>query len=269
MNTLTIPNAVISVTSDALGTYYYSHRKLNILFEENGAPGEPPDGNCVEKCKAWLKRCNSETSDPLHILGKILEELMEVDHDYQIEKQKSARERVIKILTNHGLTYQKGRVLGINTSISTRSLHEILKNKDLHGMEQEFKRALESVDSDPPAALTAACSIVESLCKIYIEDEHLDSPSDQTLKPLWKIVSSSLGFEPGKLTDDDLKKILSGLTSTLDGLGALRTHAGSAHGRGRKTYRIEGRHARLAIHAAHTLCIFIIETWIARKNSPT
>ena len=55
-----IPPQVITVVGDVLGSHYYSHNRLNSLFSEAGAPGEPPEGNCVSKCQAWLKRCNEE-----------------------------------------------------------------------------------------------------------------------------------------------------------------------------------------------------------------
>jgi hypothetical protein len=42
---------------------------------------------------------------------------------------------------------------------------------------------------------------------------------------------------------------------------ALRTHAGDAHGREKGFARIDPRIARLAIHAASTVALFLIETW--------
>ena len=63
-----------------------------------------------------------------------------------------------------------------------------------------------------------------------------------------------------------MKKVLSGLNSIVDGIGSLRTHTGSAHGRGRRVYRLQARHARLAVHASHTLVGFFIETWDERKR---
>ncbi|MCZ8036259.1 MAG: abortive infection family protein [Novosphingobium sp.] len=44
-------------------------------------------------------------------------------------------------------------------------------------------------------------------------------------------------------------------------MGALRTHAGDAHGRERGYRRIDGRIARLAIHASASVAMFLIETW--------
>jgi hypothetical protein len=78
---------------------------------------------------------------------------------------------------------------------------------------------------------------------------------------LWKVVREDLGFDPSQLEDNDLKKILSGIFSVVDGIGAFRTHASSAHGQGRKIYKLKPRHARLAIHSAHTLALFVLETW--------
>jgi Abortive infection C-terminus len=142
----------------------------------------------------------------------------------------------------------------------------LLRKRAIPEIEIEFRRALESVESDPPAALTAACSILESFCRIYLQEEGLGLPSDQSAKPLWNAVAHHIGFAPALQTDQDIKKVLSGFLSVVDGIACLRTHDGSAHGRERRSYRILPRHARLAVHAAHTLVLFGLETWTARKK---
>jgi hypothetical protein len=68
-------------------------------------------------------------------------------------------------------------------------------------------------------------------------------------------------LDPGSIEDQDLQRIITGLFSIVDGIGALRTHAGSAHSEGRKGYKLESRHARLAVNAAHTVATFVMETW--------
>jgi hypothetical protein len=78
-------------------------------------------------------------------------------------------------------------------------------------------------------------------------------------------VRKRLRFDPSLIEEQDLQKILSGLISVVDGIGSLRTHASSAHGSGRRSYKLEPRHARLAIHAAHTIALFILESW--KKNA--
>ncbi len=52
-----------------------------------------------------------------------------------------------------------------------------------------------------------------------------------------------------------------GLATTVEGIGALRTHGGDAHGRERGYSRLDRRIASLAIYAAGTVALFLIETW--------
>ncbi|MFZ2980673.1 MAG: abortive infection family protein [Sphingobium sp.] len=44
------------------------------------------------------------------------------------------------------------------------------------------------------------------------------------------------------------------------GIGALRTHGGDAHGREKGARRIDARIAHLALNAASSLALFLIET---------
>ena len=71
------------------------------------------------------------------------------------------------------------------------------------------------VERDPPAAVTAACGINESLCKVYIAENRLPMPADQSIRPLWKVVKEHLGLDPRSLVTDDMKQILGGLATVL------------------------------------------------------
>jgi hypothetical protein len=178
------------------------------------------------------------------------------------------RGRVERSLARYGLSYQKGgQILGGTTATPSRSLQMIIRERDLGGLDTEFRRALDAVEADPPAAVAAACAILEALFKIYIQDNELALPSDQSIKPLWKIVQGHLGLAPTSVVDQDMNRILGGLTSIVDGVGALRTHAGSAHGRGRHSYPLAGKHARLAVHSSHTVATFVLETWVQGNGS--
>ena len=148
---------------------------------------------------------------------------------------------------------------------SSRSLGELIKGRDIPSIDAEFTRALANVNSEPREAVSAACNILESIFKTYISDENLTKPQKQDLQNVWKIVRADLGFDPSLVQDDDLKRILSGILSIVDGIGAFRTHASSAHGQGRKVYNLKPRHARLAIHSAHTIAMFVLEAWDEKR----
>lgn len=90
-------------------------------------------------------------------------------------------------------------------------------------------------------------------------------PNKQDLRSLWKIVSQELKFDASSLQDDDLKKIISGMHSVVDGISSLRTHGSSAHGQGKKLYMPKPRHAKFTVNSAHSLAVFLLETWNERK----
>jgi hypothetical protein len=89
---------------------------------------------------------------------------------------------------------------------------------------------------------------------------------------LYKAVREPLGLSPGK--EDVSPEIAGGVRAILggfenaavQGIGTLRTHAGDAYGRGRGFRRLDSRIARLAIHAASGIALFVIETW--QKKCP-
>jgi hypothetical protein len=223
-----LPIPVCSIVGGVLGGFVAYHQPLERLFYEAGAAGEVPPGNCIIKCQSWLNRLQEEVPNPAAVLGKVLEEFMEVDNSYQAEAQQTGREKIREVLGRFGLSYHVGGlILGATAALPTKSLTQVLKARDLGEVDKEFERSLTHVESDPPAAITAACSILESLFKVYIEDTGIEMPADQSLKPLWKAASKHLGFDPAAVEDEDVKKILSGMNSVVDGIGSLRTHEAS------------------------------------------
>ena len=168
-----IPTPVIGVVGEVIGLHYYSHTKLDTLYMEHGAPGEPPEGNCVTKCTQWLKRCNDDPNvNTFDVLGGIIEDYMEFEIDeYDDENWFEGRTRLQNVLAKNNLSYLPGgRIVVAGTTPSASSLREILFTRDFAAVETEFQRALDSVEVDPPTSITAACALTESLCKVYIDE---------------------------------------------------------------------------------------------------
>lgn len=270
MRTL-IPAPVIAIVAE-IASSRETHATLDSLFMYAGAPGDPPPESKHAKALAWLRQVNQDDSvEPLEVLGRLIEGYMdeEISEDLGnwVEERKKDKVRISKALQNAKLQYVAGgRVIGALAAPSI-SLEESIKKRNISVLNEEFDRALRTVETSPKDALSAACNILESVCKVYIEEEALETPTKQDLQPVWSVVRKDLGFDPSQVEDRDLKEILSGLISTVHGVGALRTHASSAHGSGSKRYRVEPRHARLAIHAAHTVVLFVLETWDKRKKN--
>ena len=160
-----------------------------------------------------------------------------------------------------------GNVLSGNLNNSTKTLEQMIKNLDFISINQEFDRAIINVESSPREAVSASSNILESICKIYIEQNALTPPNKQDLKALFTVVRKDLNITTDTIEDEDILKIISGVLSVVDGISALRTHASSAHGAGIKTYTLEPRHARLAIHSSHTIALFLLESWNKKQTN--
>ena len=261
-----IPNSVIGACALVLGEHYYSHSKINNLFMRSGAPGDPPQANCEEKCRQWLKRCSDDpTIDGLEVLGLLLQGFMEAGTTHRPDGQEfydDGKARIISALARNRLEYQcNGLVVPSGTSTTTKSIEYFLRAGDYSSIEEEFERALDNITKDPHSAITASCSIIEAACKTYIETHDLIMPAKQSVGSLWKVVQSELGLNIDRALNNDQRKIFSGLTSIVDGVGAFRTHIGSAHGRGIAPPKIIVSEARLAVNAAHSLVVFIMDNW--------
>lgn len=271
MQTYAIPQYLMSAIADAVSSLE-THASLDSLFLYANAPGDPPEGSKAVKALDWLRRINKECgTDALPIMGRIIEKYMEEEEPtsgrYWInpEQEKERKEKVARIkdaVERAGLTYSSGGILIKGEGLATKTLSELIKSRNISAIDFEFERAIKNIASSPREAVSAACNILESVFKIYIEEhDHLTQPAKQDLQAVWKIVKADLGLDASVLEERDLQEIVSGIMATVNGIGALRTHASSAHGAGKRQYNLRPRHARLAIHAAHTICAFVLETW--------
>ena len=147
------------------------------------------------------------------------------------------------------------------------ALETTLQTIDFDTVARDLERALEAVASDPESAVTSACSVIESVCRsIIVELDPSALPAKLDIQGLYRVVSKLLDLSPGRddlpaPIADDVRTILGGLNTVIQGIGALRSHAGDAHGRERGFRRIDARIARLAVHSASTAAQFVIETW--------
>lgn len=132
---------------------------------------------------------------------------------------------------------------------------------DSQSVTAAWAKALERRDADPEGAITAARTLLESVCLTILGDLGADSESGDDLPKLYRAVAKVLNLAPGDHSDDQIKRILGGATSVVEGIGSLRNREGDAHGRGRRSYRPSGRHAEFAVNLAGSTAAFLMRTW--------
>jgi hypothetical protein len=93
---------------------------------------------------------------------------------------------------------------------------------------RDLERALASAQHDPEDAITAACSTVKSLCRSILIEVGESLPDKKDIKALFGALRKPLGLGADRpdldpLIVDDVRKILGGLATVVEGIGALRT----------------------------------------------
>ncbi len=181
-----IPSTIIAVVADVASTAE-THATLDSLFMYAGTPGDPPVGSKHAKALEWLRKANrDETVDPMKILGKLIEGYMEAVDDpsaWNKEAVQERKEKIGKALGSCNLqVYKRRKGVSAGTSNAARGRLEqfTVKKRDFVSINDEFDRALKSVESSPREAISAACNILESLFKTYIEEEKLEVPRSKT-----------------------------------------------------------------------------------------
>lgn len=135
------------------------------------------------------------------------------------------------------------------------------------GTADAWSKALARREADPAGAITAARTLLETVCKHLLEDQEGTpqyGPNDD-LPKLYRSASERLNIAPSQHSEDAFKRILGNAAGVVEGLGALRNKIGDAHATsGRKPVKVAPRHAALAVNLAGSMALFLIETASAK-----
>jgi hypothetical protein len=119
---------------------------------------------------------------------------------------------------------------------------------------------------DPEGAITAARSLLESVCKRILDELAVPYSDKDDLPKLHGTVAKELNLAPSQHTEEVFKKILGGAHSVVDGLANLRNRLGDAHGQGKRQVKPAPRHAELAVNMAGSVASFLLATFEARSK---
>jgi|ERR1017187_1147366 hypothetical protein len=147
-------------------------------------------------------------------------------------------------------------------------LVEVATRLNFGNVIQLWHEAQSALGVDPPEAATRASRLIETLCKHILHTKGKTLPGDQSIQHLYKAASKALVLGPEQQSSDDLRAIGLGMTALTSGVGALRTHAGTAHGTGPTSQPVTFSQARLAVNAAGVLATFLMDTLLVQESTP-
>jgi hypothetical protein len=129
-----------------------------------------------------------------------------------------------------------------------------------------WRRALERRREDPEGAITAARTLLESVCKHILGELGVAFGDNADLPKLYGLTSKELNLAPSQTTEEAFKKILGGAHSVVDGIANLRNRLGDAHGQGKNPVKPLPRHAELAVNMAGSMASFLLATFESKTG---
>jgi len=143
---------------------------------------------------------------------------------------------------------------------------------DVEHLEAHVRRIEKALPDDPAAAIGSAKELIESTLKTILERLNETYGRSDDIPQLLKLVQKGLELAPNdvdsaKRGTDIIRKTLSNLSGVVLGIAELRNLYGTGHGKGRAHKGLSDRHARLAVSASAALCVFLLETFEARKEN--
>ncbi len=141
------------------------------------------------------------------------------------------------------------------------SVASSLKELSAEAVDFQWRRALERRSTDPEGAITAARTLVETVCKHILDSLGIAYAPNVDLPALYNLTAENLQLAPSQYTEDVFKRVLGGCKTVVDGLASIRNRLGDSHGTGRKPVRPSPRHAELAVNLAGTMAAFLVSTW--------
>jgi hypothetical protein len=143
----------------------------------------------------------------------------------------------------------------------------VLQKAGAESINDAWARALERQSNDPEGAITAARTLLESVCKSILDASGIEYEDGIDMPKLYSLTARQLNLAPSGHGYEILKRILGGCTVVVENLGALRNKIGDAHGKGIRKFKPSGRHATLAVNLAGAMSMFLVETWQHEHDS--
>lgn len=142
-----------------------------------------------------------------------------------------------------------------------------LETVDAAHVQAAWAKALDRRNGDPEGAITAARTLLESVCKHILDEARQPYDDGADLPQLYKRTAEFLNLAPSQHTEKIVKQILGGCAAVVEGLGAMRNKLSDSHGKGRSGVKPAPRHAELAVNLAGATAAFLLATWTARNEA--
>ncbi|QPQ89082.1 abortive infection family protein (plasmid) [Burkholderia gladioli] len=120
--------------------------------------------------------------------------------------------------------------LSLESAAIDADMHESLAMTGDDTLSRLWREAVDATNHDSADALTRCSRFLEAVCAKILRERSVALPKDKSLSPLVKACLETLTWPAEQEAEGDVRQLLGGIQSITNGIGALRTHFGTAHG---------------------------------------
>ena len=163
-----------------------------------------------------------------------------------------------------GRAVYTARRIQLSVESNIADLKQKFRGTDTNYVLGQITRMESAVDNDPGLAIGTAKELIETICKTILSERGQTLSGTPELSKLVKQTVRELKLTPDDIPNkakaaDNIKQILSNLATITNGIAELRNSYGTGHGKDSKAKGLSSRHAKLAVGAASTLAVFLLE----------
>jgi hypothetical protein len=145
-------------------------------------------------------------------------------------------------------------------------ISERLSSFDEGGVHAAWQKALDRRTTDPEGAITAAKTLLETVCKHILDGANCTYGDNDDLPKLYNAAAVCLNLAPSLYSEQVFKSILGNCQSVVGLLASIRNKLGDSHGQGKRHVKPKPRHAELAVNLAGSVAMFLVSTWHERQG---
>ncbi|WP_186091538.1 abortive infection family protein [Burkholderia gladioli] len=203
--------------------YSGTDKRLDVLYrtplddEEDRLRGDSPYNGSWHITE--LKDCTPRWRSTMLSDGMVASLLTDVD-----ERLRHQEDRVDRSL----VSLQKA-IAAESAAIDTEMVESLVVSGD-QNLTRLWQFAVDATHTDSADALTRCSRFLEAVCAKILRERGVRLPKDKSMSPLVKACLDTLTWPAEREAEGDVRQLLGGIQSITNGIGALRTHFGTAHG---------------------------------------
>lgn len=157
------------------------------------------------------------------------------------------------------------------TTATDRKDHEldgVLTSFDAEHVTRFWRKSLARKSTDPDGAITAARSLLESVCKHVLTSEGVVFDPTVNLPNLFHSALDAINLSPRQQTDQTLRQVMGNCQAIVNGIASIRNDIGDAHGKAEGELIADSVHAEFVVNLAASVAMLVLSRFDSANTSP-